>query len=151
MKRLFLALMLVFILVGAAQAAQSTKSTAADEKAVAKAVEFMRTSILSAKRADLEKIGLPSMTYAHSSGRVETNTQFIDNLVNKGTVFNELAFSDVNILVDGNTAVVRHKFDSKHVAQGKPAEGHFMVLLVFKKVGNNWKVLTRQAYPAPKS
>jgi ketosteroid isomerase-like protein len=143
MKKVLLACLLLLMTAGA------TLAQTSDEKAVAGAVESLRKAILSAQRADLEKLLLPSLTYAHSTGRTETMKQFVDNLVNKGTVFNELAFSEMTISVDGDVAVVRHMLDSDHVAKGKPVKGHFMVLLVYKKAGKDWKLFARQGYAAP--
>ncbi len=143
MKKVLIAFVLLLACAGASQAQTP------DEKAVAQAVESLRKAILSAKRADLENLILPSLTYAHSTGRTESAKQFVDNLVDKGTVFKELAFSQMTISVDGDVAVVRHMLDSDHVAQGKPVKGHFMVLLVYKKVGKYWKLFARQGYAAP--
>ncbi|MDR2744126.1 MAG: nuclear transport factor 2 family protein [Desulfovibrio sp.] len=143
MKKILLALALLFMTAGTPLASTS------EEKAVGDAVEALRKAILSAQRADLEKLVLPTLTYAHSTGRTESMKQFVDNLVNKGTVFKELAFSQMTISVDGDVAVVRHMLDSDHIAGGKPVKGHFMVLLVYKKVKKDWKLFARQGFAAP--
>jgi hypothetical protein len=143
MKKTLLAFALVLL------ACSGAVARTADEETVVQAVESLRKAILSAERADLEALILPSLTYAHSTGRTESAKQFVDNLVNKGTIFKELAFSEMTVSVDGVVAVVRHMLDSDHIAQGKPVKGHCMVLLVYRKAGQDWKLFARQGYAAP--
>jgi len=147
MKQIFLALTLVLVLTGLGFAAAPSQG----EQAVATAVEFLRQAMLNANKADLEKISHDNLMYAHSGGRVEDKAQFVGNIVTKGTEFKTLLFKDLAIQITDDVAVVRHVSESDLIAKGKPSTVNLGVMLVFKKVANDWKLLARQAFVLPQT
>ena len=147
MKQILLALTLVLVLTGLGFAAAPSQG----EQAVATAVEFLRQAMLSANKADLEKVSHDNLMYAHSTGRVEDKAQFVDNIVTKGTEFKALLFKDLAIQITDDVAVVRHVSESDQLSRGKPNRFNLEVMLVFKKVANEWKLLARQAFPLPQA
>ncbi|MFC0227258.1 nuclear transport factor 2 family protein [Serratia aquatilis] len=124
--------------------------SSADTKAVTDAVESMRLAMLSGKKADLEKVGAPALSYGHSSGRIENNAEFVDAIVTGKSTFQTLNLNDQTVQVDGDVAIVRHIMAAKTNDSGKPGEVKIGVMLVLKKdkVGE-WKLLARQAYKLP--
>lgn len=121
----------------------------ADEKSVANAVEFMRQAMISANKADLEKVGLPSLSYGHSSGALENKAQFVDAIASGRNGFPSIDLKNQMIHVEGDTAIVRHILDAKTNNAGTLGEVKIGVVLVFKKVADEWKLLARQAYKLP--
>ncbi len=123
----------------------------ADTTAVTKAVETMRQAMLSAKKADLQKVGAPTLTYGHSSGKIQNNAEFVDAIVTGQSKFVTLDLKDQTIQVDGDVAIVRHILQAKTNDGGKPGEVKIGVMQVWQKnTAGVWKLLARQAYSLPK-
>lgn len=122
----------------------------AETKAVTDAVESMRQAMVSAKKAELEKVGSPALSYGHSSGRIENNAEFVDAIVTGKSTFVTLDLKDQTVQVDGDVAIIRHIMEAKTNDSGKPSEVRIGVMLVMKKdKAGEWKLLARQAYKLP--
>lgn len=148
MKKLLIALSLL-LLMGTTAFAQG-----ADQKAVTDSVEGMRQAMLSGKRADLEKIPMPGLSYGHSGGVIENAQQFIDAIAeNKKDTYKDVQFNSQTVQVEGDIAIVRHIFDGTVVSKGvnndQPYTVHLGVMQIWKKDGNAWKLLARQAFKLP--
>ncbi|WES70487.1 nuclear transport factor 2 family protein [Superficieibacter sp. HKU1] len=142
MRKLFY---MALLLLSSTCMAQST-----DIKAVTDAVENMRLAMLSGEKSSLEKVGLPSLSYGHSSGRVENNAEFVNAIVTGKSRFQTLNLSDQTVQVDGDVAIVRHILEAKTNDSGKPGDVKIGVMLVMKKDNaGEWKLLARQAYKLP--
>ncbi len=123
----------------------------ADTTAVTKAVETMRQAMVSAKKADLEKVGAPTLSYGHSSGKIQNNAEFVDAIVTGQSQFKTLDLKDQTVQVDGDVAIVRHILQAKTNDGGKPGEVKIGVMQVWQKNASGaWKLLARQAYTLPK-
>lgn len=121
-----------------------------DIKAVNDAVENMRLAMLSGEKSSLEKVGLPSLNYGHSSGRVENKAEFVNAIVTGKSKFQTLSLRDQTVQVDGDVAIVRHILEAKTNDSGKPRDVKIGVMLVMKKDNaGEWKLLARQAYKLP--
>lgn len=122
----------------------------AETKAVTDAVESMRQAMVSAKKAELEKVGSPALSYGHSSGRIENNAEFVDAIVTGKSTFVTLDLKDQTVQVNGDVAIIRHIMEAKTNDSGKPGEVRIGVMLVMKKdKAGEWKLLARQAYKLP--
>ena len=122
----------------------------AETKAVTDAVESMRQAMVSAKKAELEKVGSPALSYGHSSGRIENNAEFVDAIVTGKSTFVTLDLKDQTVQVDGDVAIIRQSMEAKTNDSGKPGEVRIGVMLVMKKdKAGEWKLLARQAYKLP--
>lgn len=116
------------------------------EKAVEKAVEQLRLAMESGNRADLEKITAAQLSYGHSGGHVETQSEFVENLASGNGDFVKIELSEQTIQVIGKTAIVRHNLNATTNDKGKGLqEVHLKILLVFIKEKDGWKMLARQA------
>lgn len=145
MKKLAGAALLSLLLSG------SCFAQSADTTAVTKAVETMRQAMVSAKKADLEKVGAPTLTYGHSSGKIQNNAEFVDAIVTGQSKFLTLDLKDQTVQVDGDVAIVRHILQAKTADGGKPGEVNIGVMQVWQKNASGaWKLLARQAYTLPK-
>jgi ketosteroid isomerase-like protein len=143
MKRL-LGLLLVFFLYNVTTFAQS-----ADEKAVAAQVEVLRKAMIAGDRASLNDVMADQVSYGHSFDYVQTKAQFIDALVTGKSAFTKIDLKDQKIAVDGNTAIVRHKFIADTNDNGKTNTIALGVLQVWKKINNKWQLYARQGYKLP--
>ncbi|NDL61847.1 nuclear transport factor 2 family protein [Acerihabitans arboris] len=143
-------------IVGAALFSLLLSSTcfaqSADTTSVTKAVESMRQAMVSAKKADLEKVGAPTLSYGHSSGKIQNNAEFVDAIVTGQSKFLTLDLKNQTVQVDGDVAIVRHILQAKTADAGKqPGEVKIGVMQVWQKNASGaWKLLARQAYALPK-
>ena len=89
---------------------------------------------------------LKSLSYGHSSGMVENQSQFITAL-SSGTIdFTTIDITDQTIQVSGKNAIVRNIFKGTYIKEGKSTEIRIGVLMVWKNAKGNWKLLARQGY-----
>ena len=135
----------LFLLLTSATIANAIHAQTKDEKAVADAVEFLRTAMVDGNRAALEKITAPDLSYGHSSGKVEDKAAFVEALASGANDFVSIDLSEQTIKVVGNTAIVRHKLNGATNDGGKPGTAKIAILLVWIKQGKDWKLLARQA------
>lgn len=143
MKKILSFMLVIVLSIGYSHAATQNQST------VEQAVETMRLAMLSADKAQLENVALPSLTYGHSSAVIENKAEFVDAIVSGRSGFTTLEFQDQTITTEGDTAIVRHVFSADTNNSGKIGKVKIGVMLVFKKVDSDWKLLARQAYKLP--
>jgi ketosteroid isomerase-like protein len=121
---------------------------AQDKKAeVENAVTYLINALISGRQADLEYIANDSLSYGHSSGKIQNKAEFVQALVTNQSDFVTIDITKQSILIDGNTAIVRHNLYAKTNDSGNPGEVYLGIMLVFTKQTNGeWKLLARQAY-----
>ena len=112
---------------------------------VAAAVEKLKLAMISGVREELESIVDDSLSYGHSGGAVEGKAEFVEKIASGKSDFITINLTDQKISITGNVAVVRHQLYATNNDNGKPGEVKLKILLVFKKVGKDWKLLARQA------
>jgi hypothetical protein len=88
------------------------------------------------------------LNYGHSSGRVQNQTQFVDEIASGHGRFTLIELKDQTIDVVGDTAIVRRLFTGEAVSEGKAGPVSIKVLQVWKREGNSWRLLARQAVKA---
>ena len=140
MKKIFIAsfVLLHFNLVSMAQ----TKG----EKAVADAVEQLRTAMINADKAALEKLADEKLSYGHSSGAIDDKKIFVEKIVTGASDFVTIDLTEQTISISGNVAVVRHTLTANTNDAGKgPGSVNLKVMLVWQKQKKNWVLLARQA------
>lgn len=125
---------------------QLVAAQSSDEAAVAQAVEAYRKGMLTADRTQLEAICADQLSYGHSSGRIETKTQFIDNAVSGRSTWKFITLTDQSSEIVGNNAIVRHIFTGENESAGKSNAIKIGILMVWQKQDGRWKLLARQAY-----
>jgi ketosteroid isomerase-like protein len=143
MKRL-LGLFFILSLFTVSAFAQS-----ADEKAIAAQVEVLRKAMIAGDRASLNDVMADQLSYGHSFDYTQTKAQFIDALVTGKAAFTKIDIKDQKITVDGNTAIVRHRFIADTNDNGRTNSVALGVLQVWKKINNKWQLYARQGYKLP--
>jgi hypothetical protein len=126
--------------------ASPTPASANDEAAVTQQLEALRAAMLGAEKAKLEALLADKLSYGHSAGKIETKDEFIDIVANKKTVYKALDWTDVSVSVAGSNAIVRHKWESVSVTNGKENNAKIGVMQVWTKADGTWKLLARQAF-----
>jgi ketosteroid isomerase-like protein len=128
------------LFLGAAAFTQSK-----DESAVANATEKLRMAMVNADQKALESLVSETLSYGHSGGLVEGKQEFVDKIVSGKSDFVSIDLSEQSIILNGNTAIVRHILKATTNDSGKPGEVQLKVLLVWQKQGKNWLLIARQA------
>lgn len=144
MNKLLSLVLLMMLSIGSSYAVTSN-----NQSTVEQAVETMRLAMLSADKTQLENVALPSLTYGHSSAVIENKAEFVDAIVSGRSGFITLEYQDQTIVTEGDTAIVRHVFSADTNNSGQKGKVKIGVMLVFKKTGEDWKLLARQAYKLP--
>ena len=134
--------------LGALSLLESTPSFAesAEEAAVDKAVETLRKALLEKDRAQLEQLTAAQLSYGHSSGRVETKSQFVSGYVTSKATYKWITFPELTIAVVGDSAIARHLYEFESETDGKTANVKIGALQVWQKQDGNWKLLARQGF-----
>ena len=104
--------------------------------------------MVSAEKATLDKFTAEELSYGHSSGKIETKREFVDNIVNGISDFTSIELSNQTISVTGKTAIVRHLLTATTNDNGKTGNVKINILLVWQKQKGGWKLLARQAVRA---
>ncbi len=138
MKKCLILLIGIFIsIIGFSQSKEQMR--------LAGAVEKLSLAMISGVREELESIVDDSLSYGHSGGAVEGKAEFVEKIASGKSDFITIHLTDQKISITGNVAVVRHQLYATNNDNGKPGEVKLKILLVFKKVGKEWKLLARQA------
>ena len=120
-----------------------------DEAAVKKATEELRAAWLKQDKAKLDSLTLPQLSYSHSDARLEDKAKFIDAVMARKATVKSLEWPELTIQVAGDTAIVRHLWVSESELEGKVTNTKIGVMQVWKKQGNDWKLLARASYRLP--
>jgi hypothetical protein len=122
---------------------------ATEEAAVNAAVEDLTKAMLRADKAELERLVADQLSYGHSSGLVESKSQFIDVIANKTTIYKTITLSEPSTVIAGDNAIVRHIFSNTSETNGKTASISVGILQVWQRQGTGWRLLARQAFRLP--
>jgi hypothetical protein len=117
----------------------------AQEKTVEASVEKLRLLLVNPDKAALEALTDPNLSYGHSSGKIENQSEFIEALVSGPLKFPEVQLSNQSVSIVGKTAVVRHDFQGKTLERGRSGEVKIKVITVWVKQKKGWVLLARQA------
>jgi hypothetical protein len=119
------------------------------EMDVLRAVESLRKAMIDADSNALNKLISNSLSYGHSSGKVQTKAEFMHSLTSGESDFVAIDLTNQTIQVFGKTAIVRHTLDAKTNDSNKPGTVKLMILTVWMKEHGKWKLLARQAVKPP--
>jgi Domain of unknown function (DUF4440) len=117
-----------------------------DEAAVLAAVEALSRAMLAADRAQLEALVAEQLSYGHSSGTIQTKTQFVDGIANKQTIYKSIVLAEPMTVLAGNDAIVRHVAAVEADVDAKSVSAKIGVLQVWIRQDGRWKLLARQAF-----
>lgn len=117
-----------------------------DEQAIAARVEKLRVAMIAADKEVLDELTAPSLNYVHSTGRLETKQEFIENLLSGKSDFVTIDLTDHAITLNGDVAIVRHKLTAQTNDGGKPGSANIGVMQVWQKQNGVWKLIGRQAF-----
>jgi hypothetical protein len=138
-------LILSIFLITLLGTASGVTAQSGDEAAVAQAVEAFRNAMLTADRAQFTALTAEHLSYGHSAGRVENQTQFIDAATSGQARWKFITLTDQTIQIVDKNAIVRHTLTGETERDGKTTPVRIGVLMVWHKHDGAWKLLARQA------
>lgn len=115
------------------------------EMAVARAVETLTKAMINADIPTLKKVTSDKLSYGHSGGLVENQTEFIDKFASNKSDFVTIDITEQNIIVSDNVATVRHILKASTNDNGTAGNVHLRILLIWQKQKGQWVLLARQA------
>lgn len=127
----------------------ATIAFAQADKEVASQVEKLRLALIDPTEANLKELSSSELSYGHSSGKLENQTQFIEALVSGTSDFATVDFQDQTIQISRDLAIVRHNLAADVLDGGTSNSIKIGVMLVWQKEKGQWKLLARQAYKLP--
>jgi hypothetical protein len=117
-----------------------------DESAVDDAMNRLSAAMIAGDAQKMTALTADTLTYGHSSGKVQDQAAFIDTIASGQTRYKRIDLSNTVTTVTGDNAVVRDHFSGTTESAGKLADVDFDVLLVWQKQNGEWKLLARQGY-----
>ncbi|MEO5942502.1 MAG: nuclear transport factor 2 family protein [Ferruginibacter sp.] len=118
-------------------------------KNVADAVEALRVAMVDANVPMLTLLTDDSLTYGHSSGKIQNKSEFIQSLGSGESDFVSIDLTHQSIKMFGNIATVRHTFTAITNDNKKQGNVKIDILLVWKRSHHTWKLIARQAVKSP--
>ena len=109
------------------------------------AAEKLRTTMIDPTKPALEKLLVDSLSYGHSSGKIDTKQTFVESLTSGKSDFVSIDITDQSVHIDKNTGIIRHNLSAVTNDGGKPGTVKLHVLTVWVKKGNKWLLASRQA------
>lgn len=116
-----------------------------EQQAIANAVEKLRKAMIDGDKLGLENLTADSLSYGHSSGKVENKAEFVENIASGKSDFVTIEISEQTITIQNNVAIVRHVLNGTNNDGGKPGVLKLRVMLIWEKEKTGWKLLARQA------
>ena len=103
--------------------------------------------MISADRTLLQTITSEQLVYGHSSGKVQNQAEFIEEVVSgKPLDYITIELLDQTMKFSGKTAIVRHIFTAQITNAGVAGNLRVGNTLIWQKQHGKWKLLARQAY-----
>jgi ketosteroid isomerase-like protein len=135
--------------LGASNLIRPALADAADEAAVKKAVEELRTAWLKQDKPKIESLTAEQLSYSHSDAKLEDKAKFIEGTMTRKATFKSLEWPELTAQVVGNTGVVRHLWVSESELEGKVTNTKIGVMQVWQKQDGGWKLLARASWRLP--
>ncbi len=110
-------------------------------------VTAFNKAMIARDRAALEQLCSDQLSYGHSSGLIQNKAEFIDDIMNGPFHFLSISTPEQTIVLDGDTAVIRHILTADATRDGAPVAIKIGNVQIYKKAQDgSWKLLVRQAY-----
>ena len=107
--------------------------------------ESLRLALISGNREQLMHLTSADLTYGHSSGKIQNQKEFVEQIVSGQSDFVSIDITNEQITLYKNTAIVRHSLSAETNDGGKAGTVKLYVLLVWVKQNNSWQLAARQA------
>jgi hypothetical protein len=125
----------------------------AEDDAVAQsALEFQSERFAAMVAADAERLEeflADDLSYAHTTGLVETKQQFLQTIESGVIDYQRIVPEDVRVRIYGEVAVMTGTAELQVVANGSPVRARIGFLDVSRRVGGAWQLVAWQSNRLP--
>src|SRR4051812_8430132 len=129
---------ILILMISIPFSAFAQKSNAKEETAISNQVEILRKAMIDADGAKLKALTSENLTYVHSNGNFQNQTEFIDGIVSGKSDFVTIEFQDQTITIQNDVAIVRHFLSAHTKDDGIDKDIKIGIMLVWQKQKNNW-------------
>jgi hypothetical protein len=116
------------------------------ENDVAAAVDKLTQAMWHKDIASLKALTADTLTYGHSSGKVQDKQEFIADIETGRSGFNDLKMLNQKIFMYGDVALVRNHFSAQAVNSGVVVPTEIENFQTWQKRGGKWQLIGRQAF-----
>jgi hypothetical protein len=118
-----------------------------DEKTIIEKTYLLSNTVFGTKDSlTLENLFAQTATYGHSHGKIQTRKEAIDGVSSNRSVYTDTSISNIKVIVEDNTAIVRYFYKAKeNKKDGTVTPLNFTMMLVWVKEKGEWKLFGRQA------
>jgi ketosteroid isomerase-like protein len=121
----------------------------ARQKEVLAAEEARRNAMPQSDVATLNRLLSDVMVYTHSSGGKDSKASWLSKLSDGSLRYDRLAFTDLNVSVVNDTALLTGRMNATAVHSGQPRMVDSLYLAVWVKQPTGWQLVAAQGTPAP--
>ncbi len=109
-------------------------------------IEKFHKALIEPDSATLSGFVSDSLSYGHSSGKIENKEQFINTLTTGVSNFLSITITNQRVTLFSTTSIVRHDLEAAIHDKDKPAMTiHLRILMVWQIVADKWVLIARQA------
>lgn len=141
-----ISLCFLFVITSCNSTSLVAQNNEAEKDKIENTVTQLYAAMVEKDKSVLQELTMEKLTYGHSSGTIENQSEYVDGVLNGAFQFSSISPEDQNIEISGNTGIVRHIFKGEGTNSGTPARVNIGCIMVFQKQGRDWKLLARQAY-----
>jgi len=145
MLRILSVLICLLFIQYTSHAQKLTKKEIKYKNEVWEKTQQLSTAMVNADSIVLDALTDNKLIYGHSGGAVDDKNKFIHKLTSGSSDFVEINLEASDVVISGNTAIVRHDLNAKTLDKQVPGEVHLKVMLVWQLSKHKWKLLARQA------
>jgi ketosteroid isomerase-like protein len=145
MKPLFSAAVLVLVVC-----AQALGDPVTDERELTQLVQDIDVAVVKADVAFLERVLHQDYVHTRSRGTVENRAQYLDHRKTGGVDYEALIADEINVRLDGDTAVVTGRTTAKGKDQQGALEGQRRWTRVFLRRDGRWQLVAYHGTPIQK-
>lgn len=153
MKKIIL--LLLGILPFCIAPAQSTNNTGSielgkDERAIWNNLIELHSAVFGNKDSlVIGKLVSNILEYGHSGGHIEDKFNMVHNAATSATIYSQVVNELISIKTIGKVGILRMDLKASSVDKGVTAPLHLGIIQVWRKEGDNWKLIERQAVKLP--
>lgn len=140
-----ISLCFLFVIMSCNSTSLLAQSNEAEIDKIENTVTQLYAAMVEKDTAVLQELTMEKLTYGHSSGTIENQSEYVDGVLNGAFQFSSITPVDQTVSTSGDIGMVRHIFEADGTNNGNPAKVRIGCLLIFQKEGQ-WKLLARQAF-----
>lgn len=131
-------------LVPLAGTAQDQSTSSATDQEILQAVERYRAALTKKDTATLEQIWADDYTFVNGAGDVMSKKQRLENIKSGATSLDSITQREVKVRSHQDTGVVTSAVTIQGQYSGKKSGGDYRSMMVWVKMGADWRLIANQ-------